>query len=284
MVRKHSGYLLAYVAWSVVAMGGFFAVVTGIAPSPVPTSSLPALPVGPPELSLFAAMVVVFLLGTAVIRLLQKLSWLRVGRRAGLSRESGLFPTPHLTGTVDGRSVRARTVTREEASSSEGNKSTKNSYTIVEVALDEEDPDGVVIRRADDPGLVGSALGGGPDAEGRDRIEVYDDSEELSRDEVLPGATQDALLAPAHFDTMSVGSGPQWLLDEGGPLTRSFFGALGSGTLAEQQSGDPHESAGWVTLESRGTVLDAEELASQVEATVAVAEAQASVDVQSRRA
>jgi len=284
MIRKHSGYLLTFAAWAVVTMGGFFAVVVGITEPTFSIGDVPAVAGAPRELTAFGAMVVVFLSGTAVIRGVQKLSWLRVGRRAGLSREGGLFPTPHLTGTVDGRSVRARPVTREEQSTSEQNTSTKNSYTVVEVALEEPESEGIVIRRADDPGLVGSALGGGPDAEGRDRISVYDDSDELPTDEVLSGATQDALLAPAHFDTMSVGTGPQWLLDEGGSVTRTFLGALGSGTLAEQVSGDPHDEASWVTLESRGTVLNADELDRQVAAAVAVAEAHESVEANAPRA
>lgn len=271
MVRKHSRYLLAYVAWSIVTMGGFFLLVTGTAEGYVSVPDVPDSPVGPPELSLFAVMVVVFLAGTAAIRLLQKLSWLRVGRTLGLSRDGGLFPSPPLTGEVRNRDVRARTIDREEQTEGAGNESNTNAYTVVDVELHDPVESGLVIRRADEAGLVGNTLGDDP-PEGRDRIEAYDADEELSVDDVLSGAAQDALLDPAHFDDLTVGAAPQWLLDENGPITRSFFGALGAGTLAEQVDGDVHEDADRVTLESRGVVLSSSELERQVQAAISVAE------------
>lgn len=271
MPRKHSQYLLAYVAWSVVTMGGFFLVVTGTAEGFVSASSVPSAPVGPPELSLFAVTVVVFLAGTACIRLLQKLSWLRAGRTVGLSRDGGLFPTPPLTGEVGSRAVRARSIDREERTEGAGNESNTNAYTVVDVELQDPVEAGLVIRRADEAGLVGSTLGDDP-PEGRDRIEAYDADEELTVGEVLSGSAQDALLEPAHLDDLTVGAAPQWLLDENGPITRSFFGALGAGTLAEQVDGDVHEAADRVTLESRGVVLSPSELERQVRAAIAVAE------------
>lgn len=132
MIRKATVYNLASMAWLVTALGGTLSVYTG---ATAPYVSPPTLPTNLPIL-LFVG-VIVGVVGSSTIVHLKTRAWRTAGRRANLTPSGGgIFGYPTLSGTVDGRPVRARTVKRERSSSGEGSNTTTTTYTVVEADLD----------------------------------------------------------------------------------------------------------------------------------------------------
>jgi hypothetical protein len=280
MIRKQHRYPLAFVGWFVLLVAAFLAVNFRVLGPEFPYDVFPGAGWRPVE----AVPADVYLLGTTallgigglvLLGLLQKWSWLRTGRPAGLSSDGGLFPSPTLSGTVRGRNVRARTIRRRKSSNTARNDTTTTSYTVVEADLDAPVADGFAIeRRLDDAGMLSGVLGseGEGDGDGDGDIELVGETETVDPD-VLSRQSRDALVDPTYFGRFSVGAVPDDRIGAVGTPKRTFLGAVGSGTLASTYSEDTHGDAGRITHESTGVILDAAEMERQVEAVVAVAEA-----------
>jgi len=260
MVRKHTYYRLASAGWFFGSMVVFIAVGLGMLEPAVPTSLVPGRAVA------FGGGVGVGLVGVAVIQFLQARAWVRAGRRADLSPQGLALPlrTPDMVGEVDGRPVRAVTVSRSTGS---GESSGKTTFTRVEADLDEPTDTGCLIYPHGDASAGDEAL----------------------RDLQLPSATVDGVLAmgpseefaqavltPAVVDTLrdtdSVGG--VYVGDAGGLVGQLvaeddsvLLGGLAKRAMQALPGGE--SAAG---IETTGAVLDADMLAEQTRAVGAVAD------------
>lgn len=92
------------------------------------------------------AVVAGVLVIAAVDRRIKRWSWRRAGAQANLTPEGGATRSgrPELTGTVDGRRVRARTRTRKRSGDAEAGPRTSTS-TLVETDLDRPSEQGLVV-------------------------------------------------------------------------------------------------------------------------------------------
>lgn len=260
MVRKHTYYRAASVLWFVGSMVGFIAVGLGMLEPTVPASLVPGRAVA------FGGGVTVGFAGLAVIQFFRARAWVRAGRGAGLSSQGLALPlrTPDMVGEVDGRPVRAFTVTRSTGS---GESSSKTTFTRVEADLDEPAGTGCLVYPHGDASAGDEAL----------------------RDLQLPSATVDGVLAmgpseefarelltPAVVDTLGAADsvGGVYVGDAGelvGQLVADDDSVLLGGVAKRAMQSLPGgESA--AGIETTGPVLDADVLAEQTRAVAAVAE------------
>lgn len=222
-------------AWALVVFGGTVAVFSGRA-APVVTPE--TLPIGGP-IGLFAFAGGLLVAGGVVIALLKRRAWRRAGRRANLEPEGGgLLGNPALVGTANGRTVRARTIKRQTSGGGESGSST-STFTVVE-------------------------------AETVGEFAVVSSSTELARD-TLTARAKNELREPALLESVLVGNASD-VLGEAVPDSDGFLtGPLTEGIerkLRDEMAGD----AGTVRVETKGTILDSEELARQIAAVAAVAD------------
>lgn len=145
--------------WFLVVMAATIAAYSGQAE---PYVSPRALPEGP--LAMFGLAAGAILAGWLVLsaaeRTLERSRWKRAGRDAGLSPEGGgLFGRPDLVGTVEGREVRARTLTRKRRSGGPEGSTTRKTFTIVEARLDQPAEHGLVVTPADGTEISSGATG-----------------------------------------------------------------------------------------------------------------------------
>lgn len=266
MVRKKSIYTIALFAWGLVVFGATVAVFSGRA---APTVTPDMLPIDGP-FGMFAFAAVPLLAGGAVIGLLKRRAWRRAGQRANLTPEGGgVFGTPTLAGTVNGRPVRARTIKRRTGGGGEGG-SNKSTFTIIEADLDDHATDGLVIGAGDGdvPGF--SDMPVDIEAESVEGFAVVGTSDELAG-ETLTTRARNQLRQPALLDSVLVGNASDVLL-EAVPDSDGFLaGKLTDGIeqkLQEELAGD----AGTVRAETSGLILDSEELANQITAVATVAD------------
>ncbi|WP_267640705.1 hypothetical protein [Haloarchaeobius amylolyticus] len=260
MVRKRTYYRVASVLWFFGSMVGFIAVGLGMLEPTVPASLVPSRAVA------FGGGVGVGLAGLAVIQFFRGRAWVRAGRGADLSTQELALPlrTPDLAGEVDGRPVRAYTLSRSTGS---GESSSKTTYTRVEADLDEPARTGCLVYPHGDASAGDEAL----------------------RDLQLPAATVDGVLAmgpsaefaravltPAVVDTLGEADsvGGVYVGDAGGLVQQLvaeedsvLLGAVAKRAMQSLPGGE--SSAG---IETKGAVLDADMLAEQTRAVATVAE------------
>jgi hypothetical protein len=270
MPRRYHGYLLATVAWSVVAIGGTFLAYFGPGESYIDPALLPgrgwrpvaAVPEGPYVLG---TAVVLMGGGVLAIRFLRGLSWRWTGRRVGLST-AGVV-NPDLAGSVDGRPVRVRRIARVKHTKSSG--SGKHPYTVVEAKLDESVDAGVMVDRTEgDAGLLARLLG---DGGGADELELSAGGGDYG--ETLTRRARNALLGVTYFGRLSVGTAPDRRIDEMTAMRQSVAESVADRTFTPSVPGDVHDDPSWVTHETSGVMLEPRELRRQVEAVAAVAAA-----------
>lgn len=133
-------------AWFILVMGLAIALYTGQAEPYVSPSQLPGGP-----LYMFGGAVVAFVAGLFVISSIDSRiksgQWKQVGKQANLTPERGgaLSGKPDLTGTVDGRPVRARTLSRTRHGSGDYSSPTTDTFTLVETDLDRPSEQGLII-------------------------------------------------------------------------------------------------------------------------------------------
>lgn len=185
--------------WFLLVMGATVAAYGGYAEPLVSPSEIPEGP-----LFMFGAPAAVLLVGLVTITILegtvQKGAWRKAGRAAGLTPEegSGSLGRASLTGTVDGRPVRARSETETTVRSGE-DASTTRTFTIVEADLDGPTTDGLAVAPAE-----GEVSSGGTTVRVARMLEAT--SGEISvveADELTVAGTGEALVG-------SVRSSPGW--------------------------------------------------------------------------
>lgn len=267
MVRKHSLYQFATVVWFLLAAGGVIAILIGEAEPYIAPTDIPGGEVGA-----FGLIVGLVVAGLLVISALERRTWKKAGKAAGLEPESGLhlFGRPRMTGTVRGRPVRVDSY-KVSNSSGEGNSST--TYTLVEAKLDHPERRGFFFGRnvgsnhvtEDIPDQVGTHQVGG------EFVVMGAPSPEVARDLPTPqvrtafedGGSADLVIVGDPTDTiMSV------VPDTGGGLAGAVTGMVES-KFREAEGFE----ANTVAHTRKGLILDAEQMERQTEAVAAVANA-----------
>lgn len=274
--------------WFVVVAGATITVYSGQAE---PYVSPSALPEGPAFM--FGSAAAVLIAGWLVIAALESTvgqrGWVQAGRKAGFTPESsGLAGRPDLTGTIQGRTVRARTITRKGASHAEGGTN-KQTLTIVEAELASPCEAGLVLAPADDGSIrAGStklSLEADALAAAEADLTVVEDGSMtvLSDDEALVEAVRSSSGASTvrGLDGVTVYAG-----DAAGLFSQALevpeAEASGLGGWIQGKMADKAEEAivdripadaSTVSLEAQGLVLDGSRLRRQAEAVAAIADA-----------
>lgn len=261
MVRKNTLYTTAFFLWIPLVLGGAVVVMSGQAPSLLTAAEVPG---GAP--AVFGLAMALIAAGYTVFRLLRGWSWRRAGRRAGLSPErDGLFGAPALVGTSRGRTVRARTVARQDSSDGQSGRQT---FTVVEADLRTPAETGLVVGPATAGGTWDiTSADVGFEVETLGEFAAVGSARELAR-ETLDDRVRETLRADALVDAVYVGDASGVLVDAI-PADSGALAGVVAGRLADQLPGGPET----VAVETRGLLLEAGSLQRQVEAVVAVAEA-----------
>ena len=273
---------LAALAWAAVVFGAWIAVDQGLAEPALSFGDVPGGSTGG-----MAGAMVIALAGLAVIgygrRRVESSEWKQVGNAAGL-RPTGDGSPPALTGTVDGRTVRARLEHRTVSKGPEGG-SRRLPYTVVEAALDGPAEDG----------LVGGPADGEIDADiGTLRFETMLEHANLAEDLVAveeqglvlvgtsgtavetlaTGTMGDALRSDDQLNLLSVGDGAR-VVSSFAEARNAEMEGVGSSfaeypveNLVEEVPGD----AGTATVETHAHLQDGDALRGQAAATVAIAD------------
>jgi hypothetical protein len=260
MVRKHTYYRVASIVWFFGSMVAFIAVGLGMLEPTLPASLVPSRAVA------FGGGVGVGLAGLAVIQFFKSRAWVRAGRRADLSSQGLALPlrTPDMVSDVDGRPVRAFTVSR---STGGGESSGSTTFTRVEADLDEPADTGCLIYPHGDAGAGDEALRDLqlPSAT-VDGVLAMGPSAEFARAVLSPDVVA-TLVAADSVDAVYVG-------DAGGVVQQVVAEndsvLLGGLAKRAMQSLPGGESS--VGIETKGAVLDADMLTEQTRAVAAVAE------------
>lgn len=266
LVRKDTLYTLAVMAWGVASAGATILIISGNArPWAAPT----ALPVDGP-LTFFGVVAGLWIAGAFVIGRFERRSWRRTGRRANLTPEGGgLFSSPDLVGTVNGRPVRAHLDKRKEGGGGESGPSTV-TYTIVEATLSAPVENGLILSQGGDfseltdvdVAIEGETVGD---------VTVVGTSTGLARD-VVTRRVQDSLGGLTLTNTIMVGDASGVFLEALPDMSGPIMGRIGAKVEAKLEDRAIGGST-TVATESKGTLLSGAELARQIDAVAAVADA-----------
>lgn len=261
MIRKVTLYKLALFAWALLSAGVTIAAFTGNAE---PYVSTPPLVVG--EFTPILVIAGAWIAGRTVVKLLKIRDWRATGRRPNLGPAGGGL-LPDLTGTVGGRTVRARTVKRRASTDQE---SSKTIYTIVEADLDGPSEGGVVIGPADGVETAWGSVWYSPEEAdvADEKLAAKATSESVAR-AVTTGRSREALLAMDDLDVVYAGNVRGVVTAGMGDMSENPKGEQFADQVADRFPGD----ASQVSIESRKLVLDADRLRRQTEAVAAVADA-----------
>lgn len=265
-IRKAPLYKAAIFGWAVAAAVGVVAAYGGHAEPYVSASQLPSGGV-----YMVGIIVASWLVGGVVIDRLRTFHWKAVGRAADLTPDGiGLVGEPDLTGTVEGRQVRARTRTEKVRTGGEGSTE-KVKYTVVEADLAGPADRGLVVGRDD-------GSGGPAGAAGVQAVDVGDGvvavgTDEAFAREALDRRSRAAIRSMGTDEDLNVGDAAgmmQSTLDEAmGDSGGGLFANTFAGMAFDEMAGD----ASTVTIEEKGLLLHAGELESRVQAVAAVADA-----------
>lgn len=269
LVSKHGLYQFAMIMYATAVAGAVIVIGSGNAEPYVSASRVPVS--GPIEF--FGLVVALIIPGALVLALLEKRSWKRAGRNADLAPTGmTLVGKPTLEGTVDGRTVRARTVKRKVGGGGgESGGSNKTTFTVVEADLDGPADDGLVLAGATDSATPAGITDVDLDAnatEVRNVVAIGDDS--LAR-AVLTPRVSDALASSAYIDSVYAGDAESVLMD----ALPDADGGMGGFVLEKLKAGFADRlpgDASTVSTEGKGVVLKGSELEAQIRAVAAVAD------------
>lgn len=270
----------ATAAWAILVVGGVVSVYTGraepyLSPSDVPVGSQAAF-VG--MLVLVAAGLIV---GSIVQKRLKSGEWQDAGRRAGFRPGGGSLPD--LTGTVDGRPVRARLVEHTVSQSGEGAGSTTVVYTYVETELSGPADDGVIVggdwgeidaeRGSIDFEAMAEDVGAEEDLVAVTAGDLYAvGTSEAATRAVAAGRVQEAVRSLGGLNLVYVGDASRVVASYAEAQNEELEGSIMEfpvDTLVEAVPGD----AATVTIGTKAWIRDGDELRRQAEAAVAIADA-----------
>lgn len=275
MSSSRRKYVVAQAVWFVAVAVTVVAVYTGNAEPLVSPGQLPGGGSSAGGLFIVGAAAVLIVAGVLVIGRFESSAWTEAGQEAGLTPEGGgVLGSADLTGTVRGRPVCARTVSRKAGGDSRSGSNV--TYTVVETDLTEPAEDGIMISRTAEGESAGRAAFGDVSVDSTavdDRFAVVGgEGEDLAR-QLLSGRTRNLLLDVEDLETLTIGDTTGVLLagmpDMSGSLVGGVVEDKLEGKLASQTSATPST----VAIESEGVLLDAEELQRRIDAVVTTAEA-----------
>lgn len=261
-------------------------VASGTAEPYVALSDVPTVVADSPAVTLFGGAAVSVLAVVVFVGVLKKREWNQLGRQANLTASGGgIFGYSDLTGTVGGRSVRARTVTRKKSSGGQGSNSV--TYTVVETDLTAPTDQGLMIGRTSPGESVGKADFGDTAVQEQaidDRFVVVGAGSETLAREVVSGRARDPLLELTSFGKLTIGDPTDTILEAMPDMSGSFIGGKIEDKLEAKLRGSLG-TASTVTYEEKGVTLDSAELQRQLRAVVAVADSfEAVADSEKRQA
>lgn len=268
VIRKSTLYTAAKFGWALLVAGTVIVLFSGQAESVVSASQLPQDP-----FVMFGVAAGSVLVGWLVIGRHETRSWLAAGRQANLTPEGGggLLGKPDLTGTINGRPVRARTVKRKKGQGSR-DTSSKQTFTVVEADLDSPAEEGLIVTPASGGRTSATRASIEIDPERADvkddRLAVAGGSEAVAQ-EVISGRSRSALLDMDGFDLVYVGNASEAVSEMIPDVSDSRLGSWFEGKITDRVPGDPST----VSTETMGMVHDGDRLRRQVEAVAAVADA-----------
>jgi len=273
-VANRSGrYALVQFGWVLFVAGSIVVIGSGNAEPYVSASQLPE-----PMYVTGGLAVGLVVAGFVFVSYLKNRAWKAAADAAGLETEStsalstlGIGAKPDVTGTVRGRPVTVRTTSRKTGNSTEGGSS-RTTYTVVEADLAERPETGLILTRQ--PG--GADAGTTDDANVSVQTVAVDDEfaavggadDDLAR-AVVSGTGRDDLLALDADTMVLVGNPVQTLTDAVPELSGgSRIGSMAQKSLSKAFPEDPTT----VAIQTKGLLLDPEELERQTRAVVAAAD------------
>lgn len=280
-------YRAAAVAWMIVVFGAWIYVDSGYAGSSLSFSDVPGGSTGA-----FIGALVVTVAGWLVVGRLndrrEKDEWKEAGRQAGLqpANDSGETRGPELTGTIDGRTITAYYDKRKVGGSEESGGSYV-TFTFGEAELGGPADDGVVAGSAGDKyssggvgtldfqemGETASAVEGLVTAETGDLVLVGTSTAAVEA--VATDLSGEALRAIRDLEIASVGDASGVVTTWAEARNEEMEG-VGS-SLAEypvdRLVGHIPGDAATVTVETRASIRDGDELRRFAEGSVAIADA-----------
>lgn len=273
MIRKHSVYQLAILAWGLVTAAAVILVVSGNAR---PHVSPDVIPYGGP--GAFGLIAVVWLGGAFVVGRLEASSWKQMGRRVGLAPVGrSLFGKPDLAGTVDGRAVRAYTYSVKKGGGDEGSSSV--TYTVVEAELRAPESNGYVLAHGDAE-LVDDDVP--EEIQRKDLGGAFFLIGDVSADDgrrLLTGRVQDALGGSSGPGAVVVGD-PTDAVMSAFPDDVGLLGSMVESGLRSKLEDRRSFAAGTAAHDGRGLILDPATLEARIAAVVATADAHEATSVE----
>jgi hypothetical protein len=275
-MTDRSGRLLLFrfteVTFSALLILGSGVIYVGVAE---PYLSPPALVFGEVD------VLVLMLAGAGILvvrpsRFVRRRYWRLTATEAGLgSPTQNTSGTAEYTGTVQGRTIRARTGSTN-ALTSPSSQST-GTYTVVEAKLEHTAADGVVVgQRAQNALVTPYDVATYADCE-RDGVVAVSNDDDLA-ESILTDSLRDALSAVDDLHQLYVGNA-KVAADSLPADDRTVVGTPPGITRAVDAAHDPDMTGGdwlggnkWVTHVSDGMILDSDELQRQAEAVATAAD------------
>lgn len=285
MGLKETFYSAARLIWLALVVGALVSLDQGYTEPWLSFSDIPGGSTGAVVMGVVAALVG-YLLISALHRGAEHAEWEETGRQAGLRRadDGGNTSGPALTGTVDGRTVTASYDKRKKSSGDQG--STRVTFTLCEAELAGPIDEGVVIGSAGetvDAGVGTIDFDGMAEsistAEGLVAAEtgdlVFVGTSAAVVEAVADGLSGRALRAIRDLKIVSVGDGSGVVAKWAEARNEEMEG--GASSLAEYPVDDLIErvpgDAATVTVETKASIQDGDELRRFAEGTVAIADA-----------
>lgn len=267
--------------WTALAFGAWIYVDHGYAEPSVSVADVPGGSTGAFVGAMVATVAGWVVFGSVYTRL-ERAEWTQTGREAGL-RPAGSGSPPELTGTVDGRTVRAR-LEKRTVSGAEGASKTV-PYTVVEAELDGPADHGLVGGPAD--ASIDAHIGTLEFEAVVENVDIADDLVAVEEDGLVVAGTSetavralatgtmgDALRSDDQLNLLSVGNGTLVVTSFAQAHNAEMEGVGRSlaeypvDNLVEALPGD----ASTATVETYAHIQDGDALRGQAAAVVAIAD------------
>lgn len=274
MISTYHKYTLVKTLWFFVTAVAIVGVYFGVTEPAVSATTLPGGGTSDALPYMLGLIALVSVGGVVVIGLVAPGRWEAVQDQTDLTLEdTGMLTSGTFTGTVRGRPVRARQVSRKTSSSGgEGSGSSKATFTIVESDLDEPTDMGIFVARAEssidleelDGVSIDSTVVG-------DTFAVTGATSDQFAQDLLTTEAQESLLPIEDLGTVTIGSASETLMKEMPDMSGGVGGFIGDKIEAkiQKQFGD---SPSTVAIQTKGVVSDPAELNSQIAAVATVAD------------
>lgn len=274
MVTRRLLVKVAQFVWFFLSFMGIIGIYTGNAEPLVSPGAMPAGGTADAGVYMIGVAAAVSIGGVVVLELVSPSKWESIADETDLTLEgSGMLGGGTFTGTVRGRSVRARTEKRNTGQSTEGGTN-KATFTVTEADLSRPAEEGLAIGLADgERGATGFGdINIDTTVVDGNFVVANADSEPFAR-ELITREVREALTDLQELDSLTVGSMTDVVMDEMMGADDSMVGGLIKGQMEKSVDKNLGGSAGTVAIETKGRLGDPEELDRRIAAVAAVADA-----------